>query len=91
MFRHVFRNGSARCIVLAAGTVHSFTARRGERIICRSWIVRDRGRALELAGEARLEDGTLLAEGSGLFLRLPPGQRAEMERRIFGPDAERAG
>jgi acyl-coenzyme A thioesterase PaaI-like protein len=63
----------------------------GERIICRSWIVRDRGRAMELAGEARLEDGTLLAEGSGLFLRLPPSRRAEMERRILGPDAQTDG
>ena len=39
MFRHVFRNGSARCIVLAAGAVHSFTARRGERIVCRGGCV----------------------------------------------------
>lgn len=35
MFRHVFRSGSGHCIALAAGTVHSFTARRGERIVCR--------------------------------------------------------
>ena len=35
MFRHVFRSGSDRCIALAAGAVHSFTARRGERIVCR--------------------------------------------------------
>lgn len=39
MFRHVFRSGSARCIALSPGAVHSFTARRGERIVCRGGCV----------------------------------------------------
>ena len=39
MFRHVFRSGSDRCIAIAAGAVHSFTARRGERIVCRGGCI----------------------------------------------------
>lgn len=34
MFRHVFHCRQGRCIALAAGTVFSFTARRGERLRC---------------------------------------------------------
>ena len=39
MFRHVFHCSQGRCIVLAAGAVYSFTARRGERIVCRGGCV----------------------------------------------------
>jgi len=39
MFRHVFHSGNSRYIALAAGAVHSFTARRGERIVCRGGCV----------------------------------------------------
>ena len=39
MFRHVFRSGSDRCIALTTGAVHSFTARRGERIVCRGGCI----------------------------------------------------
>lgn len=38
MFRHVFHSShcpQGRCIALTRGAVHSFTARRGERIVCR--------------------------------------------------------
>jgi hypothetical protein len=35
MFRHVFHCPQGRCVALAAGTVFSFTAHRGERIACR--------------------------------------------------------
>ena len=39
MFRHIFHSGSSRYIALAAGAVHSFTARCGERIVCRGGCV----------------------------------------------------
>jgi acyl-coenzyme A thioesterase PaaI-like protein len=45
-------------------------------------LVRDRGRALELKGEARLEDGTVVAEASGLYMRVPPDLRRTLEQQI---------
>lgn len=45
-------------------------------------LVRDRGRALELKGQAQLEDGTVVAEASGLYMRVPPELRATLERQI---------
>lgn len=54
----------------------------GQWLLFSSWIVRDRGRAMMLAGDARLEDGTLLANASGLFLKLPPPMRLYVEQQI---------
>lgn len=45
-------------------------------------LVRDRGRALELEGYAQLEDGTILAEASGLYMRVPEELRASLEQQI---------
>ena len=45
-------------------------------------LVRDRGRALELEGFAQLEDGTVVAEASGLYMRVPPELRGSLQRRI---------
>ena len=45
-------------------------------------LVRDRGRALELQGFAQLEDGTVVAEASGLYMRVPEELRASLERQI---------
>jgi acyl-coenzyme A thioesterase PaaI-like protein len=45
-------------------------------------MVRDRGRALELQGFAQLEDGTVVAEASGLFMRVPEEMRATLEQQI---------
>lgn len=36
MFRHVFHSRSGLSIALAAGAVHSYTARPGEHVICHS-------------------------------------------------------
>ncbi|HET8568568.1 MAG TPA: PaaI family thioesterase, partial [Candidatus Limnocylindria bacterium] len=54
----------------------------GEELVATGWIERDRGRGLETKGElVRAADGTVLAEADALFLRMPEGQRAALERR----------
>ncbi len=45
-------------------------------------LVRDRGRALELQGFAQLPDGTIVAEASGLYMRVPDELRASLEEQI---------
>jgi acyl-coenzyme A thioesterase PaaI-like protein len=45
-------------------------------------LVRDRGRALELQGSALLPDGTVVAEASGLYMRVPDDLRASLQRQI---------
>ncbi len=45
-------------------------------------LVRDRGRALELQGFAQLEDGTLVAEANGLYMRVPDELRASLQQQI---------
>lgn len=57
MFRHVFCSAGTRCIALAAGAVFSFTARRGERIVCR-------GGCVLLSQFDVAEDFTLRRDGS---------------------------
>jgi acyl-coenzyme A thioesterase PaaI-like protein len=49
--------------------------------------VRDRGRFVEATGEARLEDGTVVAEARGLFLKLQPGEEAAFRATIWPDDA----
>lgn len=45
-------------------------------------LVRDRGRALELQGFAQLEDGTVVAEATGLYMRVPEELRASLQKQI---------
>ncbi len=45
-------------------------------------LVRDRKRALELKGEARLPDGTVVAEASGVYMRVPDDLRRTLEQQI---------
>ena len=45
-------------------------------------MVRDRGRALELQGFAQLDDGTVVAEATGLYMRVPEELRASLEQQI---------
>jgi hypothetical protein len=45
-------------------------------------LVRDRGRALELQGFAQMRDGTIVAEATGLYMRVPDALRATLERQI---------
>jgi acyl-coenzyme A thioesterase PaaI-like protein len=48
-------------------------------------IVADRGRVVDLAGEIRrADDGLLLADATGLFIRVPPEQANDWEERYFG-------
>jgi len=42
----------------------------GEAIEVRGWITGERGRAFLTAAEARLADGTLLAEATGMIMRI---------------------
>jgi acyl-coenzyme A thioesterase PaaI-like protein len=45
-------------------------------------LIRDRGRALELQGFAQLEDGTVVAEATGLYMRVPDELRTSLEQQI---------
>lgn len=50
-------------------------------------IARDRGRLIETHGTvARAQDGTILAEADGTFLRMPELRRRELEKRYAGTD-----
>jgi acyl-coenzyme A thioesterase PaaI-like protein len=50
------------------------------------WVEHDRGRFLEVRADLRLPDGTLLAEGDGLFARLH-GEQAEELRQLYEGEA----
>lgn len=43
----------------------------GSALLVRGWITRNRGRTLETRAEVQSEDGSVLAEGSALFMRAP--------------------
>jgi acyl-coenzyme A thioesterase PaaI-like protein len=45
--------------------------------------VRDRGRFVEAAGEARLPDGQVVADAKGLFLKLQPDQVDALRRELW--------
>ncbi|ABX04131.1 MAG TPA: PaaI family thioesterase [Herpetosiphon sp.] len=45
-------------------------------------MVRDRGRALEVEGFAQLPDGTIVAEATGLYMRVSPELRATLSEQI---------
>jgi acyl-coenzyme A thioesterase PaaI-like protein len=45
-------------------------------------LVRDRGRAVELQGFAQLPDGTVVAEATGLYMRVPDDVRQSLEAQI---------
>lgn len=45
-------------------------------------LVRDRGRALELQGFVQMEDGTVVAEASGLYMRVPEELRSSLQQQI---------
>jgi len=47
------------------------------------WLLRDRGRALLARGEITTQEGELLAEAQGLFMRVPKGREREL-RAIYG-------
>lgn len=45
-------------------------------------IVRERGRALEMEGFAQLPDGTIVAEGRGLYMRVSEELRATLSDQL---------
>ena len=50
-------------------------------------LVSDRGRKIETKGTvARSSDGTVLAEATGIFMRMPDEQRAALEKRYSRTD-----
>jgi len=54
----------------------------GEATTATGYLVRDRGRAIEMRGEIRRDaDGTLLADAAATFIRVPPAQAAEWRSR----------
>ena len=54
----------------------------GEPLHVVASLIRDRGRALELQGFAQLPDGTVVAEATGLYMRVPDELRASLEQQI---------
>jgi predicted thioesterase len=54
----------------------------GEALHLVGALVRDRGRAVELQGFAQLPDGTVVAEATGLYMRIPADVRASLEAQI---------
>lgn len=48
----------------------------GTEILARAWLVGRDGRKLSIAGSIELPDGTPIAEGTGLFVAIPPERLA---------------
>jgi acyl-coenzyme A thioesterase PaaI-like protein len=57
-------------------------------LVVTGWIDHDRGRFLEVRADVRLTDGTLLAEGDGLFARVR-GEQAEELRQLYEAEVGR--
>jgi acyl-coenzyme A thioesterase PaaI-like protein len=59
-----------------------------QKLRIEAWIVRNRGRLMELKAEVKGEDGTVLAEGDGTFMKLDARMAAEMSdlARLDGRD-----
>jgi uncharacterized protein (TIGR00369 family) len=59
----------------------------GEELRVIGEIARDRGRLIETSGTvARADDGAILAEAEGTFLRMPEVRRRELEQRYAATD-----
>lgn len=54
----------------------------GETLRLVGSLVRDRGRALEVEGFAQLPDGRIVAEITGLYMRIPDAMRRPLEQQI---------
>jgi len=54
----------------------------GERTTARGFLVRDRGRGIEMRGEIRRDvDDQLLADATAIFIRVPDAQAGEWQAR----------
>ena len=59
----------------------------GEELVVTGIVARDRGRAIETTGTLeRGADGLVLAEATGLFLRMPEERRRELEQKYSRTD-----
>ena len=59
----------------------------GEEIVVSGQLTNDRGRTIETKGSVtRGSDGTVLAEATAIFMRMPDEQRAELEKRYSRTD-----
>jgi len=66
----------------------------GEATTARGYLLRDRGRALEMRGELRRDaDDGLLADATAMFIRVPQSTASEWQSRYgsFGKDELPAG
>ncbi len=52
-------------------------------------LTRNRGRWLEVRGEVRSEDGKVVAESRGIFMRLPEEKVRELDERFSRNDSGR--
>jgi acyl-coenzyme A thioesterase PaaI-like protein len=60
-----------------------------QRLRVEAWIVRNRGRLIELRAELRSSDAVLLAEADGTFMKLDggfAGEMSELDRRTGRSD-----
>ena len=55
----------------------------GARVEVVGRLVRDRGRFVQAEGEARLADGRVVAEATGLFHKLPPEEEAQLRVAVW--------
>ncbi len=61
---------------------HRAPAPAGETLRFVGSLVHDRGRAVELQGFVQLMDGTIVAEATGLYMRVPEDVRQSLEEQI---------
>jgi acyl-coenzyme A thioesterase PaaI-like protein len=61
----------------------------GQTLLATAEILKDSGRAMEMAGTIRLKSsGDVIAEGSGLFIRLPDAEREKLIESLGGDFAD---
>ena len=64
----------------------------GKSTRARAWIVADHGRKIDVAADLRLiGDETLLADGTGVFVRVPEQKAIEWQARYISSDEDSAG
>jgi acyl-coenzyme A thioesterase PaaI-like protein len=54
------------------------------KLIASARIEKDRGRLVTVIGELRLEDGTIIADGTSILAAIPPEELALMDRDLAG-------
>jgi acyl-coenzyme A thioesterase PaaI-like protein len=59
----------------------------GEEVIVTAGVTRDRGRRLEAEAQIRSLSGEVLAQATGLFMRMPEGRWQELDASFIGGSA----